>query len=289
MHVHLVNEAGQSPNHTRLLRYQNRTCLWQRQKRRVRLRRGKILPERLLQFCRIGIAKLKQVTDDVIAIRDLGFVGNDRHSGRARIFPCPDYFNNVGVFLGYERIAVEEQIHLDDLDRFLARHFFGDEDADLALNKIVHYQLFAGELLVKAEHVGDVAVWKLQSYHLRRARLGICRRDWRRRLGSARGGRNYSRNGWRRTRGLGSRGLEWRRLGRLRRDWRNLSKARTGRDKQQSRSMHGFNGGENATRCAGAGQFPSALPPGRRKVSAELDTTRDLILRMFRNITFPGL
>ena len=235
------------------------------------------MPERLLQFCRIGIAKLKQVTDDVIAIRDLGFVGNDRHSGRARIFPCPDDFNNVGVFRGDERIAVEEQIHLDDLNRLLARDVFADENVDLALDEIVHHQFFASELLVQVENVGDVAVWKLQSHHLRSTRLRVRGRG---------GGWNYSRDRWGRTRRL-SRGQGC--LSRLC-DWRNLSKARTGRDKQQNRSMHGFNGGgEDATRCARAGQFPSVLPPARRKVSAELDTTRDLILRMFRNITFPGL
>src|SRR5207244_4008845 len=194
--------------------------------------------------------------------------------GRARIFPCADDFNNVGVFSGDKRIAVKEQIHLDDLDCLLARNVFADENVDLALDEIVHHQFFAGELLVKVENVGDVAVWELQSHHLRSARLGTCRRDWRRRLRRWSWRPDYPRDRWGRTRRL-SRGQRC--LSRLR-DWRNLSKARTGRDKQQNRSMHGFNGGgEDATRCARAGQFPSVLPPARRKVSAELDTTRDLI------------
>src|SRR5207244_13260379 len=58
----------------------------------------------------------------------------------------------------------------------------------------------------------------------------------------------------------------------------NSSRARACRETKQNRAMHVFNGGgEDATRCARAGQFPSVLPPARRKVSAELDTTRDLI------------
>ncbi len=45
-----------------------------------------------------------------------------------------------------ERVAIQEQIHLDDLDRFVALDRFGDEDVDLALHEIVHDQLLAREL-----------------------------------------------------------------------------------------------------------------------------------------------
>src|ERR1700720_3671957 len=225
----------------------------------------------------------------MVTFRDLGFVGNDRHASRARIFSCPDDFNNVGVFSGDERIAVEEQIHLDDLDRLLARDVFADENVDLALNKIVHHQLFAGELLIKVKNVGHVAVWKLQSNHLRSTRLRVRGRGRSRRLGSARGWK-YSRDRWVRTRRLAGRGLEWRRLGRLRCDWRNLSKARTGRDKQQNRSMHGFNGGDDATRCARRGQFASVTPrKGKTQRRTGHGARSHSKNAMLENIPFPRL
>ena len=213
-HVHLIDDAGERPNHARIFRDQNRARFWQRQKRCVRLRRRKILAERLLQFLRIGIAQLEQITDDVIAVRNLGFVGDDRHSGRARIFSGADNFNDVAVFRRNEGIAVEQQIHLDDFDRFFSRHFFSDENVDLALDEIVHHQFFPGELLVKPEHVRDIAVWKLELHHLRRAGSRI-RRSSRRRpcLSRLRGRSNHARHRWRGTRELT---CGRRRFGRLR-------------------------------------------------------------------------
>jgi hypothetical protein len=52
--------------------------------------------------------------------------------------------------------------------------------------------------------------------------------------------------------------------------------------------MHGFNGGDDATRCATPGQFASVAPP-KEKPSAELDTARDLIVEMqcFETFHFP--
>ena len=161
------------------------------------------MSQRLLQFLRIGIAQLEQITDDVIAIRNLGFIGNNRHAGGTRIFSGADDFDNVAIFRRDERIAVEQQIHLDDFDRFLSRHLFGDKDVDLPLDEIVHHQFFAGELLVKAEHVGDVTVRKLELHHLRRAGSRI-RRSSRRRpcLSRLRGRSNHARHRWRGTRRL---------------------------------------------------------------------------------------
>jgi transcription termination factor NusB len=84
-----------------------------------------------------------------------------------------------------------------------------------------------------------------------------------------------------------SRGLEGWRFAGLR-NWRNLSEAGTGRGEQQNRSIHGVDNGVDANRYEIAGQFASALR--RRKVSAELDMTRDLILRVscFETLHSPG-
>src|SRR5207248_9544071 len=108
--------------------------LWKRQKGGIRLRRRKILPQRLLQFLWIRVAQLKQIADDVIAIRNFGFIRNDWDTGRARIFSGTDDLDDVAVLRRNERVTVEQQIHLDDFDRLFSRHFFGDKNVDLALN-----------------------------------------------------------------------------------------------------------------------------------------------------------
>src|SRR5205807_668884 len=113
---------------------------------------------------------------------------------------------------------------------------------------------------------------------------------------------DHSRDGWRGPRSLGS-GLKCWRFGGLR-NGRNLSEARTGYGKQHNRSMQGVNGGHDATRCQIAGQFastPGSVPnlalqirtlpayAAPRKVSAELDIARDLVVRitMLRHMTLP--
>ena len=130
-------------------------------KRGVRLRRRKILPEHLLELDRIGIAQFEKETDDVFALGNVGFVGNDRHAGVARAPAGADDLDDVAAG-GHERIAVHEQVHLDDLDGFIARDRAAEENAHLALDEVVHDQLLAGEGFVKVEDIDDVAVRELE-------------------------------------------------------------------------------------------------------------------------------
>ena len=192
----------------------------------------------------------------MIAVRNLGFLRNDRDAAGTGIFSNANDFNDVAFFRWDQRKVVKKQTHLDDLDRFFPRHVFADENIDFASDEIVHEQFLAGELLIKPQHVSHVAVWKLQAHHLRCVRLRIRGRGCGWCLGRSGGRGNNSRDGWCRTRG----GLIYdrRRPGRLRHR-RNLSEARTGCDKQQNRSVHEVNVADDAIRCARAGQFALAL------------------------------
>ena len=67
----------------------------QREKRRKRLGRRKILAEHLLELDRIGVAQLENKADDVVAGRDVGLVGNNRHTGAARVAPGSDHFDDM--------------------------------------------------------------------------------------------------------------------------------------------------------------------------------------------------
>ena len=122
------------------------------------------MAEHLLKLDRIGVTKLEEETDHVVAGRDIGIVGNNRHTRAARISPGPDHFHDVAL-CRHERVAIHEQVHLDDLDGLVARDRHTDEDVDLPLNEIVHDQLFASELFIEMEHIGDVTVWILQRHH----------------------------------------------------------------------------------------------------------------------------
>jgi hypothetical protein len=77
-----------------------------------------------------------------------------------------DHFDNSGT-CGNQRNPIQAHAHLDDCDCLIARHIFGDENVDFALHKIVHHQLFARKLLVKTQHIDDIAVWKLEPDRLR--------------------------------------------------------------------------------------------------------------------------
>ena len=146
------------------------------------MRRRKVLPKNLLQLLRIRISQLEQETDDTPVFGYVGFFRDNWHTGGARIFAGADDFDDVAVG-SHERKPVHQKIDFDDFDRFLARHFFADEDVDFALDEIVHHQLLAGECLIEMQNVGDIAVWVLQADHVRRTGR---RGRWR--CGSSRGG-----------------------------------------------------------------------------------------------------
>ena len=87
--VDLVDDLHECANHTRIFRHQNAGRFRQREKRSVRLWRGKILPEHLLEFLRIGVTQFEEIADDMVAFGNIGFVGNDRHARGPRTFSVP--------------------------------------------------------------------------------------------------------------------------------------------------------------------------------------------------------
>src|SRR5205085_10418093 len=103
--------------------------------------------------------------DYLIGRRNVGFIGNDRHAVAAGIFSRPDHLYDIGV-LRHERKPVHEQTNLDDLDGFLARDVFSQENVHLALDEVVGDNAFAGQRLVLAQDIGDIAVWELQTDHV---------------------------------------------------------------------------------------------------------------------------
>ena len=119
------------------------------------------MPEHLDQLHRVGIVQLEEKTDDMFARRDVGFVGNDRDAGVARAFVSADNFHDVALGR-HERIAVHEEIDLDDLDGLFARDRPVEEDVHLTLDEVVHDELLAGERSVKVEDVLHVAVGVLE-------------------------------------------------------------------------------------------------------------------------------
>ena len=93
----------------------------------VRLRRGKILPEDLLQFLRIGVTQFKKITDDVIALGNIRFVRDNGDAGSAWILSRADDLSQCRLPRAHKRVTVEKQIHLDDVDGFFARDRFKDD------------------------------------------------------------------------------------------------------------------------------------------------------------------
>ena len=79
---------------------------------------------------------------------------------------------------GTSEIPFRRHAHLDDLDRLIARHVFGDENVHLALHKIVHHQFLAGELFVKMQDIDYIAVWKLEPNRCWGARRSRRIRRW---------------------------------------------------------------------------------------------------------------
>ena len=114
MFTRLPDDAG-------VFRDQNAGRFREREERGVGLWRRKILTQHLLNLGRIGEAQFKEKADDVVAGRNERLIGNDGHAGGARIFSRADHLHDVALRRD-ERVAVQEQIDLDDLDRFLARN-----------------------------------------------------------------------------------------------------------------------------------------------------------------------
>ena len=166
-HIHLVNHAGKLPDDVGVLRHQKSGCF--RQGENIDRARAslKICHQHLLKFLGIRILQMEQEADHRISRRDIRQIGNDWHRRFPRILARSDNVQQVAASRN-ERDSVQGHTHLDDLDGFLARHVFGDENVHLPLHEIIHHQLLAGELLVEMQHIDDIAVRELKPNHSRR-------------------------------------------------------------------------------------------------------------------------
>ena len=192
--INLIHDFDQAPNDSGILRHQQAAGLRECEDRRgVGPGPAQILRERLLELDRIGVTQFEKIADDLIARRDFRFIGNDRHRRRSRILPRADDFDDVA--LGWhEGKTIQREIHFDDPDRFSPRHRFADENVHLALDEIVHDELFAGKRFVKVQDILDVAVRKLHVRHRVRRARGHIRNHRRRRRG--RGNRDLGNWRW---------------------------------------------------------------------------------------------
>src|SRR4029453_2221322 len=172
-HVHLVNHTGKLPDDVCVLRHQKSGCF--RQGQNVDRARAslKICHQDLLEFLRIRILQSEQEADHRVSRRDIRQIGNDWHRRFSRILTRSHDVHQVAASRN-ERDSVQGHTHLDDLDGFFTRHIFGDENVHLPLHEIIHHQFLSGEVVIKGQNVGDVAVWKLKPNRCRRAWGGRC-------------------------------------------------------------------------------------------------------------------
>ena len=125
----------------------------------------------MLKFLRVRVLKLEQKANNRVPGRNVSEVRKNRHSGFSGILAGANDFDDIAI-CGNHRDPVQCEARLDDFDSLLARNVFGDENVHLALDKIVHHQLFACELFVKMQHIDDVAIWKLEPHRPRRTGRG---------------------------------------------------------------------------------------------------------------------
>ena len=83
----------------------------------------------------------------MVAVRDVRRVRNNRDSGGPRVFAGANDLYDV-VIRRHQGEAVHQQVDFDNFDRFLPGHVFADENINLALDKIIFNEFFAGELFV---------------------------------------------------------------------------------------------------------------------------------------------
>ena len=203
-HVHFLDHSRNLPHDVGIVRHEKTGRLRDRENVDRAGSSLEIGRQHLLQLLRVGVLETKQKADDRITGRNVRDVGDDRHKRFARILPGTDHFDDV-LRRWHKRDAVQRHAHLDNLNRLVARHVFGDENVHLALDEIVHDQLLAGELFVIMQDINDVAVGKLQPGGWRGARRrcgvsrrrvgGIRRRHTLQRLGTRRLSLRYLRGG----------------------------------------------------------------------------------------------
>src|SRR4029450_11637589 len=180
-HVYLTNHAGKLPDNVSVLRHQKSGCF--RQGENVDRPRAslKICHQHLLELLWVRVLQVEQEADHRVSRRNIRQIGNNWDWRFPRILTRPDYINDVLAGRN-ERDPIQTHAHLNDLDGFLARHIFGDENVHLPLHEVIHHQFLSGELFIKVQNVDDVAVWKLKPNR--------CRRAWRDRCWRGVGGLN---------------------------------------------------------------------------------------------------
>ena len=150
--------------------------------------------EQLRQLGRVGILELREKSDDVLAVGQRQFVGDDGDGGAARIFAGGNDFDDGAALDRDEGDAIEEEADLDDADGFLARDFAGDIDDDRRGSGdlgVIHEALFR-EPLVEIE--GAFEFGDLEAHGIAPHGDPGQRRD----RGRRRGGRGHEgRWGWR--------------------------------------------------------------------------------------------
>jgi hypothetical protein len=97
----------------------------------------------LLKFLGVRVLQSKQEADHRVSRRDIRKIGNDWHRRFPRILASSHNVHQVATSRN-ERDSVQGHAHLDDLDCFLARYIFGNENVHLPLHEIIHHQLLAG-------------------------------------------------------------------------------------------------------------------------------------------------
>ena len=109
--------------------------------------------ECLGKFSRVSVLEFCEEGNDLFAVGNGTFVGDDRDGGAPGIFADADDFDDVGTVDGDEGDAVEDQANFDNANGFLSRDFAidGDGDGGRAGGLGIRDETFFGETLVEIE------------------------------------------------------------------------------------------------------------------------------------------
>ncbi len=135
--------------------------------------------ECLGKFSRVSVLEFCEEGNDLFAVGNGTFVGDDRDGRAPGIFADADDFDDIGTVDGDEGDAVEDQANFDNANGFLSRDFAidGDGDGGRAGGLGIRDETFFGETLVEIEdgfEFGELEANKIGGggYRERRGRDG---------------------------------------------------------------------------------------------------------------------